>query len=139
MSDEQSRLLLLRLRDVGLSASWLSTILGPMTKLAAFVARVVSCRLLLPSGAALGITLGTSSHPCLGVFARLATLVAAYRGRRLPLLVTLAGNPLLPSEEELLANGDGSREALWLIAVNDIEATQRFLDRYRGEVQQRLD
>jgi hypothetical protein len=147
MSNEQSRLLLLRLRDVGLAASWLSTILGPMTKLAAVVARVASCWLLLASGAALGastiITLGTSSRPCLGVFARLATLAtlaAACRGRRLPLLpVTLAGSPLLPSEEELSANGDGSREALWLIAVNDLEAAQRLLDRHRGEVQQRLD
>lgn len=81
--------------------------------------------------------------PCLGVFARLATLAtlaAACRGRRLPLLpVTLAGSPLLPSEEELPANGDGSREALWLIAVNDLEAAQRLLDRHRGEVQRRLD
>jgi hypothetical protein len=33
MSNEQIRLLL-RLRDVGLAASWLSTILGPMTNLA---------------------------------------------------------------------------------------------------------
>ena len=67
-------------------------------------------------------------------------LAAAYRGRRLPLLpVTLAGSPLLPSEEELPANGDGSREALWLIDVDDLEATQRLLDGHRGEVQQRPD
>jgi hypothetical protein len=121
MSKEQSRLVtLLRLRDVGLAASWLSAILGPMAKLAAVVARVVSCRLLLASGAALGastgITLGTSLRRCLGVFARLAalaTLVTACRGRRLPLLlVTSAGLPLLPSEEELPANGDWSRGML---------------------------
>jgi hypothetical protein len=139
MSDEQSRLLLLRLCDVGLAMSWLSTILGPMTKLAIVVARIASCQILLPSGAALDITLDTSSCPYLGVFAwftSLATLAAACRGRRLPLLpITLAGNPLFPSEEELPANGDGSREALWLIAVNDLEAAQRLLDHHHGEVQ----
>jgi hypothetical protein len=118
-----------------------------MTKLAAVVARVVSCQLLLAGGAVLGastiITLGTSSRSCLGVFARLATLAtlaATCRGRRLPLLpVTLAGSSLLPSEDELPANGDGSRETLWLITVNDLEAAQRLLDHHRGEVQQRLD
>ena len=117
MCHEQSRLLLLRLCDVGLAASWLSTVLGPMTKLAAVAAGVVSCRLVLAGGAALGasagITLGTSSRPGLGVSARLATLAAAGRGRRLPLLpVTLAGNPLLPSEKELPASGDGPRESV---------------------------
>ena len=140
MCHEQSRLLL-RLCDVGLAASWLSTVLGPMAKLAAVAAGVVSCRLVPAGGAALGasagITLGTSSRPGLGVSARLATLAAACRGRRLPLLpVTLAGSacPLLPSEKELPASGDGPRERLWLIAVDDLEATYRLLDRHRGEI-----
>ena len=108
MCHEQSRLLLLRLCDMGLAASWLSTVLGPMAKLAAVAAGVVSCRLMLAGGAALGasagITLCTSSRPSLSIsarLARLATLAAAYRGRRLPLLpVTLAGKPLLPSEKD---------------------------------------
>ena len=116
MCHEQSRLLL-RLCDVGLAASWLSTVLGPMAKLATVAAGVVSCRLVPAGGAALGasvgITLGTSSRPSLGVSARLATLVAAYRGRRLPLLpVTLVGIPLLSSEKELPASGDGPRETV---------------------------
>ena len=100
MCHEQSRFLL-RLCDVGLATSWLLTVLGPMAKLAAVAAGVVSCRLMLAGGSALGastgITLGTSSRPDLGIsarLARLATLAAAYRGRRLPLLlVTLAGSP----------------------------------------------
>ena len=145
MCHEQSRLL--RLCDVGLATSWLSTVLGPMAKLAAVAVDVVSCRLVPASGAALGastgITLGTSSRPSLGVTVRLAwlaTLAAAYHGRRLPLLlVTLAGKPLLPSEKELPANSDGPRESLWLITVDDLEATYRLLDRHRGEIQQRLD
>ena len=147
MCHEQSRLLLLRLCDMGLGASWLSTVLGPMAKLATVAAGVVSCRLVPAGSAALGasagITLGTSSRPGLGVsarLARLATLAAAYRGRRLPLLpVTLAGKPLLPSEKELPDSGDGPQERLWLITVDDLEVTYRLLDRHRGEIQQRLD
>ena len=143
MCHEQSWLLLLRLCDVGLAASWLSAVLGPMAKLAAVAAGVVSCRLVPAGGTALaasaGITLGTSSRPGLGVSARLAwlaTLATACRGRRLPLLpVTLAGKPLLPSEKELPASGDGPRERLWLIAIDDLEATYRLLDRHRGEIQ----
>ena len=65
MCHEQSRLLLLRLCNVGLAASWLSTVLGPMAKLAAVAAGVVSCQFVPAGGAALvasaGITLGTSS------------------------------------------------------------------------------
>jgi hypothetical protein len=103
---EQSWLLLLHLCDVGLAASWLSTLLGPMAKLATVVAGVVSCRLLVAGGAAVaapaGATLSTSSRPDLGAFARLvrlAALAAARRGRGLPLLpITLAGFPLFPSE-----------------------------------------
>ena len=118
MCHEQSRLL--RLCDVGLAASWLSVILGPMAELAAVAAGVVSCRLVPAGGAALGasagITLGTSSCPGLDVSARLAwlaTLATACRGRRLPLLpVTLVGKPLLPNEKELPASGDGPRERL---------------------------
>ena len=75
---------------MGLAASWLSTVLGPMAKLAAVAAGVVSCRLVPAGSAALGaspgITLGTSSRPGLGVSARLerlATLAAACRGGRL--------------------------------------------------------
>jgi hypothetical protein len=67
MCQEQSWLLLLHLCDVGLAASWLSTLLGPMAKLATLVAGVVSCRLLVAGGAAegasTGATLSTSLHP----------------------------------------------------------------------------
>nr|XP_015626263.1 uncharacterized protein LOC107280154 [Oryza sativa Japonica Group] len=142
---EQSRLFLLHLCDVGLATSWLSTVFGPMAKLATVAAGVVSCRLVVAGGAALGTsasaTLGASSRPPqLDTSACLARLAAAYRGRRLPLSsVTLRGLPLLPSEMELPANGDRPRERLWLIIVDDLEATQRLLNRHRGEVQQRLD
>jgi hypothetical protein len=61
--------LLLHLCDVGLVASWLLTLLGPMAKLATVVAGAVSYRLLVASGAAggasTGATLGTSLSPCL--------------------------------------------------------------------------
>jgi hypothetical protein len=101
MCQEQSWLLL-RLCDVGLAASWLSTLLGPMVKLATVVAGAVSCRLLVAEGASTGATLGTSLRPGLGASARLvplAALAAARRGRGLPLLpVTLTGLPLFPSE-----------------------------------------
>jgi hypothetical protein len=101
MCQEQSWLL--HLCDVGLAASWLSTLFGPMAKLATVVAGVVSCRLLVAGGAAgcasAGATLGTSLRPGLGASARLVPLVAARRGRGLPLLsVTLASLPLFPSE-----------------------------------------
>jgi hypothetical protein len=83
-----------------------------------------------------------SSCPGLGVLACLAwlaTLAAASRGRRLPLLpVTLAGIPLLPSEEEVPTSGDGAQERLWLIGVDNLEATYHLLNRHRGEVQQRF-
>ena len=75
MCHEQSRLLR-RLCDVGLATSWLLAALGPIAKLAAVAAGVVSCWLVPVGGAALGasvgITLGTSSRPGLGVSARLA-------------------------------------------------------------------
>jgi hypothetical protein len=46
MCQEQSWLLLLHhLCDVGLAASWLSTLLSPMAKLTTVVAGAVSCRL----------------------------------------------------------------------------------------------
>jgi hypothetical protein len=52
--------------DVGLAASWLSTLLGPMAKRATVVACVVSCRLLVAGGdaggASAGTTLSTSSR-----------------------------------------------------------------------------
>jgi hypothetical protein len=103
---EQSWLLLLHLCDVGLAVSWLSTLLGPMAKLATVVADIISCRLLVASDTAVGpfagATLGTSSCLGLGASTRLAWLAAlaiARRGRGLPLLfVTLAGLPLFPSE-----------------------------------------
>jgi hypothetical protein len=106
MCQEQSWLLLLHLCDVGLVASWLSTLLGPMTKLATVVAGIVSCRLLVAGGtaggASAGATLGTSLRPGLGASVRLvplAALATARRGRGLPLLpVTLAGLPLFLSE-----------------------------------------
>jgi hypothetical protein len=105
MCQEQSWLLL-RLCDVGLATSWLSTLLGPMAKLATVVAGAVSCWLLVAGGAAggasAGATLSTSLRPGLGASTRLvplAALAAARRGRGLPLLpVTLAGLPLFPSE-----------------------------------------
>jgi hypothetical protein len=94
--------LLLHLCDMGLAASWLSTILGPMAKLATVVAGIVSCQLLVAVGASTGATLGTSSRPGLGAsahLARLTALVAAHRGRGLHLLpVTLADLPLFMSE-----------------------------------------
>jgi hypothetical protein len=99
---EQSWLLLLHLCDVGLAASWLSTLLGPMAKLATVVAGIVSCRVMVAGGASAGATLGTSLHPGLGASARLvplAALAATRLGRGLPLLpVILAGLPLFPSE-----------------------------------------
>jgi hypothetical protein len=64
MCQEQSWLLLLHLCDVGLAVLWLSTLLGPMAKLATVVAGAVSCRLLVADstagGASAGTTLGTS-------------------------------------------------------------------------------
>jgi len=105
MCQEQGLLLRLRLCDVGLATSWLPTIPGPVAKLAAVVAAVVSCRLLVADGAALGTstctTLSMSSRPGLGASTRLAWLAAfaaSCRGGLPLLLVTLAGLPLLPSE-----------------------------------------
>jgi hypothetical protein len=93
---------LLHLCNVGLAASWLSTLLGPMAKLSTVVAGVVSCRLLVAGGASAGATLGTASRSGLGASFRLvplAALAAARRGRGLSLLpVTLAGLLLFPSE-----------------------------------------
>jgi hypothetical protein len=106
LCQEQSRLPLLHLCDVGLAASWLSRLLCPMAKLATVVVGIVSCRLLVASGAAMGTsagaTLSMSSHPGLGTsacLAQLAALAATRRGRGLPLLpVTLAGLLLFSSE-----------------------------------------
>jgi hypothetical protein len=98
---EQSFLLRLRMCDVGLAASWLSTFPGRVAKLATVVTAVISCRLLVADSAALGASAGTtlslSSRPALGASARLATFAAPCRGLPL-LLVTLARLPLLPSE-----------------------------------------
>ena len=105
MCQEQGLLLRLRLCDVGLATSWLPTIPGPVAKLAAVVAAVVSCRLLVADGAALGTstctTLSMSSRPGLGAstrLARLAAFAASCRGGLPLLLVTLAGLSLLLSE-----------------------------------------
>jgi hypothetical protein len=66
-----------------------------MAKLAAVVAGVVSCWLLVAGGAAVGTsagtTLGTSSRPGLGTSTRLARLAALAA-------VTLSGLPLFSSE-----------------------------------------
>jgi hypothetical protein len=77
----------------------------PVAKLAAVVTAVVSCRLLVADGAALGTSTGTtlsmSSRPGLGAstrLVRLAAFAASCRGGLPLLLVTLAGLPLLPSE-----------------------------------------
>jgi hypothetical protein len=106
MCQEQNSLFLLHLWDMGLAASWLSTLLGLMAKLATVVAGVVSCWLLIAVGAAggtsAGATLGTSLRLSLRASVRLvplAALAAARRGRGLPLLlITLAGLPLFLSE-----------------------------------------
>jgi hypothetical protein len=106
MCQEQSWLLLLHLCDVGLAASWLLTLLGPMAKHATAMVGTIPCRLLDAGGAArgasAGATLSMSLRPRLGASARLvppAALVAARRERGLPLLpVTLAGLPLFLSE-----------------------------------------
>ena len=78
MCQEQGLLLRLRLCDVGLATSWLPTIPGPVAKLAAVVAAVVSCRLLVADGAALGTstctTLSMSSRPGLGALRGLPRL-----------------------------------------------------------------
>jgi hypothetical protein len=77
--------LLLHLCDVGLAASWLLTLLGPMAKLATVVVGVVSCWLLVAGGvvggASTGATLGTSSRPGLGAFTRLVPLAALAAAR----------------------------------------------------------
>jgi hypothetical protein len=95
MYHELSGLLLLRLCNVGLAASWLSRVPGPMAKLAAGAAGVVSCWPVpadgATRGASAGITLGTSSRLGLGVFARhvrLATLASCDRlsWKKTPLL-----------------------------------------------------
>jgi hypothetical protein len=69
MCQEQSWLL--HLCDMGLAVSWLLTLLSPMAKLATVVTVIVSCRLLVVGGAAVGTstgaTLGTSSLPLLPV------------------------------------------------------------------------
>jgi hypothetical protein len=91
---------------MGLAASWLSTFLGPIAKLITVVTGVISCRLLVADGAAvgasMGATLGTSSHPGLDTsagLAWLAALAAGHQGRGLPLLpVTLTCLPLFLSE-----------------------------------------
>jgi hypothetical protein len=105
MCQEQGLLLRLRLCDVGLTTSWLPTVPSPVAKLAAVVTVVVSCRLLVADGAALGTstctTLSMSSRPGLGASTRLALLAAfaaSCRGGLPLLLVTLVGLPLLPSE-----------------------------------------
>jgi hypothetical protein len=142
MSQEQSWLLLY-LCNVGVAASWLSTLLGPMAKLATVVAGVISCRLLVAGGASARATLSMYLRPGLGASVRLvllAVLAAARRGRGLPLLpVTLAGLPLFPSEMKLPADGDRPRERLWFITIDDLEATYCLFHRHRGEIQQRLD
>src|SRR3954468_20802037 len=116
MCHEQSRLLL-RLCDMGLTVAWLPTVLGPMASPATLVVGIIWRRLESASGASpgafAGITSGTSSRTGLSVVARpgwLAALAAASHGRGLPPPpVTMAGIPLLPSEEELSASGDGPR------------------------------
>jgi hypothetical protein len=59
----------LHLCDVGLAASWLSTLLGVMAKFATVVAGAVSCRFLVAGGASAGATLGTSLRLGLGASA----------------------------------------------------------------------
>jgi hypothetical protein len=78
---EQSRLLLLHLCNVGLAASQLPTLLGSMVKLVTVAAGVVSCQLLVAGDTSAGAALGMSLRPSLDAsarLARLATLAAAY-------------------------------------------------------------
>jgi hypothetical protein len=73
---------------MGLTASWLSTLLGPMAKLATVVVGVVSCRLLVAGGAAggasAGDTLGASSRPGLGALRDLPRLRPSVEGEDSP-------------------------------------------------------
>jgi len=69
MCHEQSRLLLLCLRDVGLGASWLPAVLSPMASTTIVVAAVILCRLGFFGGGALGTSVGTPLRPALGAFA----------------------------------------------------------------------
>jgi len=65
--------LLLRLRDVGLGASWLPAVLSPMTSTTTVVVAVILCRLgFFGSGAlgtSVGASVGTPLRPGLGAFA----------------------------------------------------------------------
>jgi hypothetical protein len=118
---------------MGLATSWQLIALGPMAKLAAGAVLAGGATL----GASAGITLGTSSHPGLGVFARiarLATLAAACRGRRLPLLlVTLAGperdlrRPIVSSIDIMETSSRDSIEASHLLVLLG-DATKELLD-----------
>jgi hypothetical protein len=76
MSHEQSRLLLPCLCDVGLAASWMSTLLGPMAKPATVVAGVILGQLGPAGGASPGTSAGATLHPDLAVFAPLAWFAA---------------------------------------------------------------
>jgi hypothetical protein len=66
----------------------MSTVLGPMSKLATVAAGVVSCRLLVVGGAtvaaSVGVTLGTSSCPDLGTSTRLDMLAVPVEGEEPP-------------------------------------------------------
>jgi hypothetical protein len=87
MCQEQSWLLL-HLCDVGLATLWLSTLLGPMAKLATVVAGAVSCRLLVVDGAP------PSAHPCAPAWAPPCDLC---RLPRLRPLVEGGDSPFFPS------------------------------------------
>ena len=72
MCHEQSWLLLLRLRDVGLGASWLPAVLSPMARKTTVLAAVILCRLGFFGGAldtSAGASVGTPLRPGLGAFA----------------------------------------------------------------------
>src|SRR3954467_5401307 len=102
MCHEQSRLLLLRLCDVGLTVAWLPTVLGPMSSPSTLVAGIFWRRLESAGGASpgafAGITSGTSSRTGLSVVARPAWLaaLAAASWKRAPPSCHRGGNPTAP-------------------------------------------
>jgi hypothetical protein len=102
MCQEQSWLLLLHLCDVELAASWLSTLLGLIAKLATVVAGAVSCRLLVDGGTAGALP---SALPCAPAWApprdlcRLPRLRPPVEGEDSPFFPPpLSGLPLFSSE-----------------------------------------
>jgi hypothetical protein len=83
--------LCLCLCDIGLAASWLSIVPGLVAKLATVVTVVVSCRLLVADGAALGASAGTT----LNMFSRTGLGSSACLSRLAMFGATCRGLPFL--------------------------------------------